>query len=400
MNVSRFGRISLSLFGGAFLVLALLLFLLPFGAQAKPESLSGVIRYVSPTGNDTSNVCINSGSPCRAIQHVIDVSQDGDEVHVAQGSYTGTMSTSGQIGPFTATVLITKSISLLGGYNSDFSQRNSQIYTSTLDGEFQAWSVVGFLGSHATLEGFSIVNGRSPNGGGIWIGNWLGNSAVVTASNNFIAYNHTVTDAVLTADGAGILVTDGATANILNNRIESNVIEGTDGAGAGISVQLGATAVIIGNNIRFNTTPFSGGGINIYTATAWIVNNDIRDNSEAGINVWESPSVLIQDNTVMSNTTTWNGGGIRAGESVVTITNNLVAYNVANSEYEGGGGIFLWQNTQGWIENNQVISNTASHIGGGIEMIWGSSGIIQNNVVVTITLARWVGALRFVNAAP
>ena len=34
MNVSRFGRISLSLFGGAFLVLALLLFLLPFGAQA------------------------------------------------------------------------------------------------------------------------------------------------------------------------------------------------------------------------------------------------------------------------------------------------------------------------------------------------------------------------------
>ena len=43
MNVARCSRVFLSLFGGALLVIALLLFLLPFGVQAKPESLSNVI---------------------------------------------------------------------------------------------------------------------------------------------------------------------------------------------------------------------------------------------------------------------------------------------------------------------------------------------------------------------
>jgi parallel beta-helix repeat protein len=317
------------------------------------------------------------------IQAAVNAATDGDTIRVAQGAYTGMMSAPGTGTPFTATVLITRNLTLLGGYNADFSQRDPQAYTTTIDGQFQPWSVVGVLGCQATVDGFSIVNGRaSDTGSGMWIGNWLGNSAVVTVSNNVVAYNKIVTDAVVTANGAGILVTQGATANILNNRIFSNAIESFRWYArpvAGLGVVSGATVVISGNQICANTVAFGNGGIGVSSATAQITNNTVQGNSGTGIDVYRSPSALIQGNTVVSNTALWNGGGIMAGESVVTITDNLIAYNVPSGN-EGGGGVFLYGSSQGLIRQNQILFNQAKR-GGGVVVIWGASGLIEENTI-------------------
>jgi len=319
------------------------------------------------------------------------VSQNGDEIRVAQGIYTGMMSVPGS---FTATVVLTKSLSLLGGYTSNFSQRNPQAYTSTLDGQLQARSVVGVLGSQATIDGFSIINGRSTGGGGLWIGNWLGNTAVVTVSNNFIAYNHTVAGTVAnTANGAGILVADGATATIIGNRIMSNTIEADDGYGAGLGVRPGATAVISNNTIAFNTTrPATlGGGMNVYSATVLIISNTVVGNSNVGIDIADSPAASVINNTVLSNTSVLAGAGIRIGgpSTVITITGNTVAYNFSAQK---GGGIYQdwWSGVATTITNNQVLHNSAEIEGGGI-WVGGAATIAQNVIAYNQAMSATVG---------
>ena len=45
-------------------------------------------RFVATSGNDSNNDCTDSATPCRAIQHAVDVAADGDEIRIATGVYT------------------------------------------------------------------------------------------------------------------------------------------------------------------------------------------------------------------------------------------------------------------------------------------------------------------------
>src|SRR5262250_2579081 len=47
-------------------------------------------RFVSPTGNDTTNDCSNSGTPCATFSNAITQSTAGDAIHAAAGTYTET----------------------------------------------------------------------------------------------------------------------------------------------------------------------------------------------------------------------------------------------------------------------------------------------------------------------
>jgi parallel beta-helix repeat protein len=329
-----------------------------------------------------ANLDVCSTCTYTTIQAAINAATNNDVIRVAQGSYTGAMTDTGT--PFTATVIITKNLTLLGGFNSDFSQHNPQVYTTTIDGQLQPWSVVAMLGSRATVDGFAIINGRAPqNGGGLWIGDRMGNSAVVTVSNNLIAYNR-LPGTTPVPGGAGIFVADGsATANILSNNIVSNTIEAS-GVGGGICVGAGATVVISGNQILSNTALLAGGGVVAGTDTVQIINNYFEGNTEGSIVIVHYASALIQGNTIVSNTASWSGGGIRAQDhSVVTITNNVVAHNIANV---GGGGIYLWDSAYGLISGNQIFSNTALSSGGGVLLEDRlTSGVITRNVITANT---------------
>ncbi len=322
----------------------------------------------------TLDVC----STCthKTIQSAVKTAKNGDTIRVAQGTYKGMMTEPNAGDPFTATVILAKNLTLLGGYSANFSQRDPTVYVTTIDGKNKLWPVIGILGTKSKVDGFTITKGRSPiGGGGIWIGDWNGKDAIATISNNRITKNQTIPGEEYTANGAGVLVTWGASATIQDNTIESNSITATDGAGAGIGVRLGSSATIKENQIRSNTTPFiTGGGIDVYTSTAQIISNVIDGNSNGGISIYDSPNALIRGNTVTANTSEINGGGIRVGLSTVTIEKNEIANN--KSTESGGGGIFLGEDSQGVIQRNQIHHNEAKWNGGGI---W-----ISNTDLVTI----------------
>ena len=92
MFTYRFTRLVVALLASGLLAIALIWGLLASGTRADATGTpAGVVRYVSPSGNDTGNDCLNSGAPCQSVQHAINLAQEADEIRVASGIYTGIM---------------------------------------------------------------------------------------------------------------------------------------------------------------------------------------------------------------------------------------------------------------------------------------------------------------------
>jgi len=305
------------------------------------------------------------------IQTAVDAANSGDTIRVAQGTYTGMMSTS----DLTATVVLTKDLALLGGFNADFSQRDPETYITTIDTEGNLWGGVLIYGSQAEVDGFHIVNAY---GGGVAVANNESITAVGTVTHNRIAYNRIMTDTQLSAGGAGVNIANGAQATIAHNEIISNTIERAGSYGGGV-ILTNATAEIYENQIAYNLThpDTVGGGIDVYRSTAVISNNHIHHNTINGIGIYRSTAEVLS-NTIDSNTA-YGGGGIDINsESIFTVTNNIISNNVAQL-YSGGGIAVLGQST-GLIADNQIISNTAEE-GDGIGAYENADLTIRGNVI-------------------
>lgn len=297
------------------------------------------------------------------IQAAIEAANDGDVIRVVQGTYTGTMTVSGPSTAFTATVVITKSLTLLGGFNADFSQRDPQVYTTTIDGEFRPYPVVAVLGSQAVVDGLAIINGHASSGGGLWIGNWMGPTAVVTVSNNLVAYNQA-------ASGGGIYLTGTLSATITGNHVFSNTA--ATGGGGGLLVSSSADFVISNNQFRNNFAGCCGGGM-----AAW---------------GWSQGKVI--SNTFGSNSAhDWMGGGMYLDDGSYEVFSNTVTHN--QTLVHGGGGIGVGSlpgTTDATIIGNLVVSNTGQEHGGGIFVAWGAKAVVQSNQILSNTSHDWFGS--------
>lgn len=101
---------------------------------------SGKIYYVSPSGSNRND----AGSPETAVkdlQKAIDLAEEGSVINIAEGNYLGKLDQ--------GYIEVKKYLSLVGGWNSDFTERNPVKYiTSIRPGAAQ----VGTSGSHASLE--------------------------------------------------------------------------------------------------------------------------------------------------------------------------------------------------------------------------------------------------------
>src|SRR5437667_3076524 len=91
-------------------------------------------RFVSVAGNDTTNDCGTSSSPCRTIGNALSQAVSGDTIKIASGRYR-------------ETVLIDSSTTLTfsGGWTADFSTLDPSTNVSVLDGRGAGVSVVGIL---------------------------------------------------------------------------------------------------------------------------------------------------------------------------------------------------------------------------------------------------------------
>ena len=359
---------------GASLLAALTLLisaLAPAGASARaaPRAAgSNTIRYVSPLGGDASNACTQPASPCATVQHAVDAAQAGDEIHVAAGTYSGSM-TGGAADPgVTATVIIAKEIAALrGGYSANFAAHDPQTLITTLTAAGVPGAHVLVLWNTDTLiEGFTLTGGTatcSPDciGGGVRI---HGGSPTLRSNRITANFAHD--------RGGGIYVGDGADPVIASNIIDHNA---ADGNGAGIFVQ-GANAHITGNQILDNIASVEGGGIFVDLNVPAVIDfNSIGFNQAV-------------------NACCGGGGGVRTigGPAVVTITRNEVFSNLV---FGGGAGIYA--GSPAIVDGNRVHDNAVQVGGWGGAILVGAVSLpvfVINNLVY----ANHGSAIQSVNA--
>jgi hypothetical protein len=318
-------------------------------------------------------LCVNPGGSagCYAsIQDAVNAAGDADTIRVAQGTYL-------------ETVVLTKSVTLEGGWNGDFSARDWGVYPTTIDAQRASTVIRVHAGVSPTIEGFIITGGDSSDplgwGGGIWIGESFNGVGLTTVRHNVITDN-VACDGSCQGHGGGILIYNN-TAIIENNTVISNVARaggGQGGEGGGIHVGWSAGATIAGNLILSNTAVFSttgswdgeGGGVYLYGSENVLQDNEIRGNVAAvrgpgyGGGVHAAGDLL--GNRILSNTASVTGSGYGGGVYANWVQNfedNLVQGNVASASGDGsGGGVYAVQLQDAW--RNAVVDNQATRGGG------------------------------------
>ncbi|MDD5014223.1 MAG: right-handed parallel beta-helix repeat-containing protein [Atribacterota bacterium] len=244
---------------------------------------------------------------------------------------------------------------------------DSAIVAATIIDGGGSGHVVEFFGDDtSTLKGFTIRNGNTSYGGGIYVAD-----SYSTITGNII------TDNMAEHYGGGIYVSS-STLTITGNTITDNFNSGhTIDGGGGISVSY-SDYTITGNTITGNEADY-GGGISIYYSysTSTITGNTINDNyasSGGGISLNNS-SPTIEDNTITGNTAEYRGGGIYVSScDDPNITGNTINDNNATI----GGGISLL-NSSSTIEDNTITNNMADSYGGGGIHVSSSSDLLPVN---------------------
>lgn len=235
--------------------------------------------FVSANGSDQSSGTTWTTAK-RTVGAGITAAVSGDQVWVAAGRYAERIS-------------LKSGVALYGGFagnETQLSQRNWTVNISLVDGN-GVGPVVSITGSSATnstrFDGFTVTNGKTANGGGIYI-----YSASPTITNNVIAC------CTATSNGGGIYL-NSSSAVIANNRIAANHAEG------------------------------SGGGIDAVSSSPTLANNAIIGNSAGGGGgiSFSSSSGAITNNTICGNGVSYSGGGVAMQNSSVTVSNTLVAHN-------------------------------------------------------------------------
>jgi hypothetical protein len=359
--------------------------------QARPRNMK--------RSQDTCSVKLNDESTVYAsVQAAIDASSHLTDIVKIAGTCVGVESRNG----FTQTAFISKSLKLQGGWKSDFSERNPDLYPTTLDaqGQGRVIAVSGYISP--IIEGLRITGGTVYNwtsdndaGGGLRVisasalitGNYLydnisyyGGGIYLENSDSVLDHNFIFSNTAWKG-GGGIWIVGGH-PRIQSNSVMSNVSEWGGGlylktshaevssnqyvanqgrsAGGGVYVEEGV--VTFSNNIvisNFNTDSFTlGGGLMVQTAVATVTHNLVANNFGSlggGIGTGLS-NITFTGNTIISNTASLWGGGLYMNTCTATLVNNVVADNRTE---QSGSGIFIYASTA------QFLHNTISQNGGG-----------------------------------
>jgi parallel beta-helix repeat protein len=368
--------------------------LLGFPAQASPG-----ILYVAPGGScGGASLCFGD------LQAAINAAVDGDEIRIAQGTYSQTSTGSG----ITAVArIVDKKITLRGGYTiSDWNNSRPGTNPTMIDAQengigvyikYQADIGIGEI----VLNGLSITGGKATeagagtdSGGGVYIDHTThvrvtlqdcklyensaedGNGAGLwsTRSDNL----HILDSEIHDNEGSGIVVTYGDNTVIADNEVKDNT-------GIGISVisDVGGGLDIRGNEVAGN----EGSGINLNTAkggslTDNVVTDNHTDSGGGGLDISGAVDEFeISNNTVRGNSAL-QGAGIDISGSVAEIRNNLIESNSTTAVSNGGGGLYVNAGASGsyvLVSGNRILSNTSTNMGGGL-VVLGEVDVIGNTI--------------------
>ena len=393
----------------------ILLLPLLLGLLCAALGLLAVLTSVHIARADTLCVKPGGGSGCYAsINTAITTANISDTICVATGIYT-------------ENVLITKTVTLEGGWNLTFTQRDPNIFTTTIRPANTLIAVVTVQGQSAnwsavapTVDGFTITGAaptttaaasherqqrnREPqhhhrqHGLPPWWGRVGVQRGAPLFANNRIQNNALPENTGNSNYGGGIDL-EGTQATLTGNIIASNVV--TSGYGGGVAVAGGGPVTLDGNTINDNsllpaTGTFGvnhGGGIALDSAEATLTNNIIASNVVTavfgyggGISVEHGGPITLIGNTVVSNSIGYGmGTSDLAGKAASP--SSATAFAPDGTAGGAGGGVSL-QYVTATLSSNLIQGNIAEDryfgYGGGIYVYTGTvsldHNVLQNNI--------------------
>jgi parallel beta-helix repeat protein len=369
------------------------------GLAAFPVQASPGIRYVAPGGD------CGGATPCDGdIQAAINGAIDGDEIRIAEGTYSQVSTGDG----ITAVVrIVDKKITVRGGYAiSDWNTSDPEGHPTVLDANDQGVGV--FINYQADIgigniivDGVSITDGNATmagagtdSGGGILVDH---TTHVAVTILNCKIYENAAED----GSGAGIWTTRSDNLQLIESEIHDNEGSGvvvtygdntvitdnvvSDNAGDGISVvsDLGDNTEIQGNEVTGN----EGTGINLNTVTGGSMTDNVVTGNHTtggggGLDISGAVGdFLISGNTVRENSAL-QGGGVDISGSVAQIKHNLIESNYTTPSSNGGGGLYVNAGATGsyvLVSGNQILSNSTSNQGGGL-LVLGNVDVLRNTI--------------------
>ncbi|MCP3978337.1 MAG: DUF1565 domain-containing protein, partial [bacterium] len=311
------------------------------------------------------------GNPWRHITYALTQVSGPETIQVRPGTYDATIDGEGFGEVFPIPLADGVSVLATGGAS-----------VTTID----AQGVAGVLradgiAAGTRLEGFTITGGDATGqGGGIYLVN-----ASLEIRDNVITGNQVQGSS--SGSGGGLYIVGTSSAIVENNEISDNLSDGSNSAfGGGIFISGSGTSgsrvegnTIAGNRCGFASTVYGGG---IYVSSSAEIRDNLIDgnvlegSTKYGGGIYASgAAVRLFGNRIFDHAGVSYGGGILGSglSSFGRIVNNIVAGNEATI---AGGGIRLQSSSSVELVNNTVAYNT----GDGISFDT-SGAVLTSNIV-------------------
>ncbi len=326
-----------------------------------------------------ATLCVQPGnvSCYSSITAALAAAQNGDTIRVVAGTYI-------------EYVIITKTVTLQGGWNAAFTARDPVVNVTTIRPPDSTFSVVHIQGpASPTLDGFTITGGGGGNHGG----------GLRVTSSNAVVSNNVITGNTGYLLGGGVWVQNGA-PRLENNRIQNNVNDGQGQTTYGGGVELeGTQATLVNNIIAGNVVSATGNGYG------------------GGVDISGGGPVTLTNNTIFSNVVevadpgTGYGGGVSIQSVTATLSSNVISNNVLSATTGYGGGVDITGGQLATLTGNSILNNRARSpynfgysYGGGVSIrgvtVTLSSNVVQGNTANPTPSGVGYGGGVFITSAP
>ncbi|MBN1609688.1 MAG: hypothetical protein JW940_23850 [Polyangiaceae bacterium] len=288
--------------------------------------------YVSTSGNDT-----NSGATPvqakRTLNAAISVTQTDGTVHIAGGTYA-------------ETVLISRPVTLQGGYDAEFTRIDPVASPTKIDGGARDSTITVFLptpsSARLALKSLNVING--------------------------------LTDGMLGVSGGGLRIVTGPIEQL---DIEDCTFSANRAVGSGGGLQVNdATLTVTACTFVGNTAGDSGGGLQVndgtLAATGCTLEGNVAEGNGGGAIDANRSTVTVTDTTIRSNQTLNYGGGIHVWECEATTDGCIITDNQAG---KNGGGIYFSSGSDETyaVKDTTATGNVPNQIGGSYADLGGNT---------------------------
>lgn len=337
-----------------------LMLLIAAASQAKQAAaVNGNVLYVSH-----DPVC-GGRAPCyHSLQAAIDAAQSGDEVRVSADSLTYSGVTTVTVGgvPYLQVAMITKSLSLIGGYNSsDWDTYNPEMPASIdAEGHGRGITILGTGSERVVISGFAIMHGdytglgNAPGvsnracgrTGGDCGGGLFARRAQLRMADCFFMYN-TASRNVTYSDGGGAYLWELASGSTVERTMFYDNATGPGfGHAGGAAVLSGSALSFLDCSFTMNSAGGEGGALSIFQPSGRVVvertifsGNVARGDS--GGAVWasltrEGDALLLSRVRMLMNGASAQGAALAvektgSGSTSVYLVNSLLYSNQIGS---------------------------------------------------------------------